>query len=66
VNLVVKSYVSMFMYNKICDFFGSTVMAPCRLSPPSLAVADGTDTGTSMAFVGGWFEFKSGYLNVYH
>jgi hypothetical protein len=21
VNLVVKSYVSMFMYNKICDFF---------------------------------------------
>jgi hypothetical protein len=31
VNLVVKSYVSMFMYNKICDFFGSTVMAPNAL-----------------------------------
>jgi hypothetical protein len=31
VNLVVKSYVRMFMYNKICDFFGSTAMAPNTL-----------------------------------
>jgi hypothetical protein len=31
VNLVVNSYVRMFMYNKICDFFESTVMAPNAL-----------------------------------
>jgi hypothetical protein len=27
-------------------------------------VAGGTDIGTIMAFVGGWFEFKSKYLNI--
>jgi hypothetical protein len=40
-------------------------LIPCRLSPPPLAVADGTDIGTIMAFVGGWFEFKSGYLTMF-
>jgi hypothetical protein len=37
---------------------------PCRLSPPPLVAAGGTDIGTIMAFVGGWFEFKSNYLNI--
>jgi hypothetical protein len=37
---------------------------PCRLSPPPLAVADGTATGTPIAFIAGQFEFKSGYLSV--
>jgi hypothetical protein len=36
---------------------------PCRLLPPPLVVDDGTDIGTITASVGGWFEFKSGYLN---
>jgi hypothetical protein len=27
-------------------------------------VAGGTDIGTIVAFVGGWFEFKSGYLSI--
>jgi hypothetical protein len=39
-------------------------LIPCRLSPPPLAVADGTDIGTIMAFVVGWFEFKSGFLST--
>jgi hypothetical protein len=37
---------------------------PCRLPPPPLAVVDGTSTGTILAFVGGWFKFKLGYLKV--
>jgi hypothetical protein len=36
---------------------------PWRLPPPPLVVAGGTDIGTIMAFVGGWFEFKLSYLN---
>jgi hypothetical protein len=38
---------------------------PCRLPPPPLVVAGGTDIGTILAFVGGWFEFKLGYLNLF-
>ncbi|KAH0808349.1 hypothetical protein GEV33_014442 [Tenebrio molitor] len=37
---------------------------PCRLPPPPLVVAGGTDTGTILAFVGGWFKFKLGYLMI--
>jgi hypothetical protein len=29
-------------------------------------VAGGTDTGTFLAFVGGWFKFKLGYPNANH
>jgi hypothetical protein len=39
-------------------------MSRYMLSPPPLVVAGGTDIGTIIAFVGGWFEFKSGYLNM--
>jgi hypothetical protein len=33
----------------------------CRLSPPPLVVADGTDIGTTIAFIGG---FKSLLLTI--
>jgi hypothetical protein len=36
---------------------------PLAAFTPPLVVAGGTDIGTIMAFVGGWFEFKRGYLN---
>ncbi|KAJ3615796.1 hypothetical protein MTP99_005986 [Tenebrio molitor] len=37
---------------------------PCRLPPPPLVVASDTVTGTILAFVGGWFKFKLGYLKI--
>jgi hypothetical protein len=36
----------------------------CRLPPPPLVVAGGAYTGNFLAFVGGWFKFKLGYLNM--
>jgi hypothetical protein len=38
---------------------------PLSASTPALVVAGGTDIGTILAFVGGWFEFKLGYLNLF-
>jgi hypothetical protein len=37
---------------------------PCRLPPPPLVVAGGTDRVLFLAFGGGWFKFKLGYLRT--
>jgi hypothetical protein len=36
---------------------------PCRLPPTPPVVAGGAHSGNFLAFVGGWFTFKLGYLN---
>jgi hypothetical protein len=50
-----QKYLSPYIYIYIYNIW---------LPPPPLVVAGGTVTGTILAFVGGWFKFKLGYLNV--
>jgi hypothetical protein len=38
---------------------------PCRLPPTPPVVAGGAHSGNFLAFVGGWFKFKLGYLNSF-
>jgi hypothetical protein len=40
--------------------------SPVGFPPRPPVVAGGAHSGNFLAFVGGWFKFKLGYLNTFH